>query len=220
MIVDLRLEGRTAVVVGCGSEGMKRVDALLADGCRVVVFDPEAGKRAAEYAAAGRIRLERSTVGDAGCLAGFEPHVVVAATDDAAANDRIVGWAREAGCLAYSVDSPESSDFANLAVVKVGGGAVMVAISTGGASPAMAGAIRDRVQEALEGVVGEEDVLQITLQQEARAKARGRIGTQRGRREFLYAVINDETVKLLVKDGDMDGARARMGVMLENWDED
>jgi precorrin-2 dehydrogenase/sirohydrochlorin ferrochelatase len=83
-----------------------------------------------------------------GDLAGA--FLVIAATDDPAANQAVWREAERRGCLVNVVDDPAHSNFILPAVVRRGD--VSVAISTGGASPALARRLRER----LETLVGPE----------------------------------------------------------------
>lgn len=215
MIVDLRLEGRHVVVVGGGREGDRKVRALLSEGCRITVFSASATPGLRGLADRGLVELKLGGVED-GFLGGAEPYLVMAATDDRELNRAIVAQARASGCMCYAADDPGAGDFAHPASFALKGG-VRVAVSTGGSSPAMAMRIGARARARLAGLVTDEDVGQIALQKEARAAARRAIPDQAGRRRFLHSVIDDETVKRLIRAGDGDGARARMTAMLEGY---
>lgn len=214
--MDLRLGGRTVVVVGGGREGDRKVRSLLEEGCRITVFAESATPRLHRLAEQGLIELEEGAARD-GFLDGRDPYLVMAATDDAELNRRIVGQARAKGCVCYAADDPEAGDFAHPSSFVLKGG-VRVAVSTGGRSPAMAMRLSARARSALAGLVTDADAGHIALQEQARKAARAAIPEQRDRRRFLHSVIQDETVKRLLEAGDADGARARMTDMLGEYD--
>ncbi len=216
--MDLCLDGRQVIVVGGGSEGLKRISHLLMQGCEIILYSNTTNKEIDEYIRARRIKFKKAMLRDAEFLSDYNPHIVMATTNDADLNRKIVQKAKTMKCLAYASNDPEASDFAHVSVINIKD-AVQVAISTGGKSPAMAGKLKDRVQEALEMVVSDEDVLQIKMQKIAREKARKIIGTQQQRRRFLYTVINDDTIEQFIKNHDIQGAQNRMEHMLEKWDE-
>lgn len=134
--LSLRLAGRLCVVVGGGAVGRRKVAGLLAAGARVRVVDPrgEALDAGAEVELVPRAWRAEDLTG---------AFLVFAATDDAALNARIVAAARSAGALAQAVDDPQNGDFHLPAVLRRG--ALTLAVFTGGRSPALAAAVRDRL---------------------------------------------------------------------------
>ena len=225
MIVDLRVAGRSAVVVGGGSEALKRTRALLAGGCRVhvVTAADRTGGRLAEMAASGSITLECTgrIASAAAIIAERSPFVVAAATDDAALNARILSEARAAGCLAYAADSPGESDFANLSTIDIGGpgekaGRIAVAVSTGGASPAMARELRARIEPLVRSAVTPADLGMVALHARLRPLIAERMAgaPQPARREALARISADPALKQLIDEGKSGGAWRRAGEML------
>jgi len=216
LIVDLHLGGELVIVVGGGSEGIKKINSLLTQDCRILMFGDKTSRQIDDYVGAKKITFQKASLKDAEFLAKYRPYMVMATTDDRELNRKIVRKAKEMGCLAYASDDPDASDFAHPSVINIGD-AIQVAVSTGGRSPAMARRIRIETEKILKSVVTKEDIAQIRLQKIARERARDKIGTQKQRRLFLYSVINDETVKQLIREDDFARARARMDEMLEEW---
>lgn len=217
MIVDLRLDGEQVIVVGGGSEGLKKINSLLTQDCKIVLISNKTNKQIDKYVKSKKITFKKAALKDAGFLSKYRPYIVMAATDDMELNRRIVQKAKSMGCLAYASDDPDVSDFAHPSVINIED-TVQVAISTGGRSPAMARRLKIQAEKVFKKMVSSEDIAQIKLQKIARDKAKRRIGTQRQRRLFLYAVMNDETVKRFVKNDDLKGAQAQIGKMLREWD--
>ena len=233
MIVDLRVAGRSAVVVGAGAEALKRAEALLAGGCSVHVAGEPIEGRLARLAESGAITAEAVRVDSAAAvIAARSPFIVVAATDDAALNLRVLAEARAAGCLAYAADSPGESDFANLSAIEVGGGPaaaaapgggrsggarVSVAVSTGGASPAMARELRARIEPAVRAAVSAADLEMIGLHARLRPLVACRLAGRphRERRAALHAISADPALKQLLERGRPDEAWRRAGAMLD-----
>ena len=79
--------------------------------------------------------------------------IVFGCTDDHALNARITADARRVGAWVNAADQPEDCDFFVPAVATSGD--IVVAVGTGGASPALAGLIRDKAAEALGTDIGE-----------------------------------------------------------------
>lgn len=108
----------------------------------LTVIAPEVSPAVAAAARAGRLRYlaRRYRHGD---LAGA--FVAYAAVGDDAVHREIAAEARAAGVLLNVVDRPEWCDFTTPAIVRRG--RVGFAISTGGASPALAGKLRRELEE-------------------------------------------------------------------------
>lgn len=115
----------------------RKVEGLSSAGARVTVLSPTVTAGIAERAERGQLTHWRRRYG-AGDLRGF--FVVCAAADDEALHREIAAEAAAAGVLLNVVDSPALCTFVAPAVVRRG--ALTIAISTGGASPALASRIR------------------------------------------------------------------------------
>jgi siroheme synthase-like protein len=156
--VALRLAGKPVLVVGGGAVADRKVVSLLAAGAVVTVVAPDVSGELYGRGCA----IERRAYHD-GEAAGYR--LVVAATDDPAVNRTVHDDAEAAGVWVNVADDPERCTFFLPAVVQ--DGPVVVAVSTSGASPALAGWLRDRLTEALPSGIGEVA--------EALAAERGRI---------------------------------------------
>ena len=143
----LDLAGREALLVGGGEVAVQKAGPLLEAGARLRVVAPELATALRERVEAGEVRWEARQVrpGDtAGCA------VVVCATDQREVNRQVSEEARAAGIPVNVVDDPELCTFIVPSVVRRG--ALQVAVSTGGRSPAFAKFMR----RELENAVGEE----------------------------------------------------------------
>lgn len=139
--IELKLAGRTVVVIGLGPVGRHKTTALVAAGARVIGVDPAAGSL------------------DLGTLAGIEvvaqPYQaeqlhgasLVIAAGPTEVNGRVVADARRIGAWVCSTSDPEAGDFIVPAVWT--SGPLLLTVSTSGASPALAAALRDRAAQAL-----------------------------------------------------------------------
>lgn len=135
-----KLEGLDVLVVGAGAVGARKAEQLLEAGARVSVIAEEL--RAALPEGVHHVEQRRYTTGD---LAGYV--LVVAATGDPVTNDLIVAEATDARLWLNVVDDPERSSFYFMALHRQGD--VTVAVSTAGAAPALAQAVRSLVAERL-----------------------------------------------------------------------
>ncbi len=135
--------GRPVLVVGGGAVGERKVQDLVAAGARVTVVSREFTPALREMAAQGIIVA----------LAGdFQPAqvtgmaLVVGATDDPEVNAAVSRAAQEANIWVNIVDAPELCTFIVPAQVKRGD--LTLAVSTGGASPALARRLRETLERA------------------------------------------------------------------------
>ena len=142
--VWLRVDGEPCVVVGGGAVATRKVAALLAAGARVTVVAPRVSAALSGRAAAGEIALEARPY-RAGDLLGAR--LAFAATDDEALHARLARDAAAANVPLNVVDRPAWCSFIVPAVLRRG--ALSIAVSTEGHSPALAGRVRDDIDARL-----------------------------------------------------------------------
>ena len=138
----LKLAGRPCLVVGAGSIGESKIASLLDASASVRVVAPDATPRVHSWAAAKKIAwLQRPW--EPSDLEGV--FLVVAATSSPDLHQRIYEEARRRGVLCNVVDVPDLCDFYYPAVVQRG--ALQIAISTSGQSPALAQRLRKELED-------------------------------------------------------------------------
>jgi precorrin-2 dehydrogenase/sirohydrochlorin ferrochelatase len=148
--IFLKLTGRPCIVIGAGEIAASKIDSLRAAEARVTVIAPVASTRIAEMAEAGEVVLhQREYIG--GDLAGH--FLAVAATSNPAVNRAVFAEAQAAGILINAVDDPPFCDFYFPSVVRRGN--LQIAISTAGASPALAQRLRKEINSLLPLDTGE-----------------------------------------------------------------
>ncbi len=204
------------VVVGSGNEGVKKVNSLLTQDCKILVISDKLNSQIERYVKQGKIKFKKTKLKDAVFLSKYKPYLVMATTSDKILNRKIVEKARKMKSYAYASDDPEISDFAHPSVINIAD-TIQVAISTGGSSPAMARKIKLKAESFLKKNISNEDIYQIKLQKFARFEAKQVISTQLDRKKFLYAVMNDKRVKGLLKEGKYKMSRVRVKKMLKEW---
>lgn len=216
MIVDLHLKGNLVIVVGGGSEALKKVEALLTQNCKILVISDKVNSKIKNFAVRKKIQLKKMKLENAGFLSKYKPYLVIASTDDKSLNRKIVEKARKMHCLVYASDDPDVSDFAHPSVINIED-TIQVAVSTGGKSPAMAKKIKSQAEKVFKKIVKKEDIFQIKLQEIVREQAKKRIPTQVERKKFLYTVINDKEIKQLIKENNLKKAQKLATVILKDW---
>ena len=198
--VGLVVAGRPVLVVGGGRVAARKAGDLVACGARVTVVAPEVVPALADRP---EVTVERRPY-RAGEAAGYR--LVVTATGDRTVDQQVYDDAEAAGVWVNSADDPERCTFTLPAVVRRD--PVVVAIATGGHSPALATWLRRRLSDEL----GPEVAVLAGLLGEARARVRA---TGRSTEDLDWqALLDDGLLDLLVAEGE-DAARARIEAWLE-----
>jgi siroheme synthase-like protein len=169
--IELDLRGRRALVVGLGTVGRRKASGLVAAGASVLGVDPRAealGVPAGVEARPEPFQVEHLE-GNALVLAAATPEV----------NRRVVAAARASGIWVSAASGVERGDFTIPAIWREGG--LTLTVSTAGASPALAAALRDRAAEAL----GPAAVGLVALLAELRPLALARLDDPEARRRLL-----------------------------------
>lgn len=140
--INLAIRGQSTIVVGGGAVAARKCLRLLDAEAKVTVIAPDLEEGLRMLRDDGRIiHLAREFApGDlAGAMLAF------AATDDPAVNRAVAEEAKARGIPANIADAPELGTFTLPAVLTRG--ELQIAVSTGGASPALARQIRDELEE-------------------------------------------------------------------------
>lgn len=194
--IVMDMADRPVLVVGGGGVAERKVEGLLAAGARITVLAPDLSARLLAWAGEGRIRH----VGRAyrtGDLAGYR--VAFAATDDGAVNADVAREARERSVWLNAADDPAHSDFILPSVLRRGD--IVVAVTTGGTSPALARAVR----EELESHVTEDHAVLASIVAEVRRAVRQRPNPPDAE-AWRHAI--DDGLRRLVAEGRRDEAAA------------
>ena len=112
MIVDLNIKGKRAIVVGGGTEGIRKVRALLGQDCKITVISNRFNRFLIEQADSGKIELVKARLKDANILDNYnDAFLVLAATNDRELNRKIIERGRSLRAFVYAADDPAVSDF-------------------------------------------------------------------------------------------------------------
>ena len=182
-IACLKLTGRRCVVVGGGEIGLEKVEGLLACDASVVLVAPEAEPALRELAAEGSIQWLAREYEPADLERTF---MVIAATADTDVNIGVYRDAEERAMLVNVVDVPPLCNFILPAIVRTG--PLAIAISTAGASPALAKRIKRQIAEEY----GEPYARLAVLLNDVRGWAKGTLPTYQDRKAFFEGIVNGE----------------------------
>ncbi|HEX4011397.1 MAG TPA: bifunctional precorrin-2 dehydrogenase/sirohydrochlorin ferrochelatase [Solirubrobacteraceae bacterium] len=198
-IACLRLKGRRCLVVGGGDVGLEKVEGLLACDADVTLVAPDAHPALGELAVEGSIRWERRSYRASdldGCL------IAIAATDDSEINIGVFNDAEQRAMLVNVVDVPPLCNFILPAIVRTG--PLAVAVSTAGASPALAKRMKREIAE----LFGEPYATLAVLLNDARGWAKGTLPTYQDRKEFFESIVNGDPDPIeLLRAGDAQAVR-------------
>jgi precorrin-2 dehydrogenase len=196
--VALDVQARPCLVVGGGPVAEAKVRGLLAAGARVTVVSPALSERLAFWAKVGRIAHRRREYITSD-LDGQQ--LVFSATDRRDVTLAVAADARQRGVWVNAADDPEYCDFILPSVLRRG--RLQVAVSTGGASPALAA----RVRRDLEGYFTREyeDLVELAAEVRHELRATGRRADASQWRAAL-----DADLRGLLAEGRRGEARARL----------
>jgi siroheme synthase-like protein len=198
-IACLRLSGRRCLVVGGGDVGLEKVEGLLACDADVTLVAPAAHPELEALSREGSITwFEREYQRDD--LDG--KLIVIAATDDTDVNIRVFDDAEARAMLVNVVDVPPLCSFILPAIVRTG--PLAIAISTAGASPALA----KRMKREISALFGDPYAQLAVILNEARGWAKATLPTYQDRKEFFESIVNGEPDPIeLLRAGDAAAVR-------------
>ena len=140
--IFLDIRGRRCLVIGGGKVAKRKVDSLLQAGGQVTVISPTLTLGLTSLVAAGKIMYHRREY-KPGDLKGF--FLIYAATSNEEVHRHIAAEAAKRGVLLNVVDRPALCTFIVPSIVSQGD--LTIAVSTGGASPALARRIGKTLRE-------------------------------------------------------------------------
>ena len=199
-IACLRLSGRNCLVVGGGEVGLEKVEGLLLCDADVTLIAPEAVGELSQYADEGSISWQRREYGGAADLEGA--FMVIAATSSSEVNIGVYEDAEARSMLVNVVDVPPLCNFILPAIVR--SGPLAIAISTAGASPALAKRMKREIAEAF----GEPYARLAVMLNDARGWAKATLPTYQDRKVFFESIVNGDPDPVeLLRAGDEQAVR-------------
>jgi precorrin-2 dehydrogenase len=182
-IACLLLSGRRCLVVGGGEVGLEKVEGLLTCDGQVTLVAPKAVPELEAYAAEGSIAWEQREFADADLDGAF---LAIAATSDTDVNVSVFEGAERRAMLVNVVDVPPLCNFILPAIVR--SGPIAIAISTAGASPALAKRMRDEIGTAY----GEPYARLAVMLNDVRDWAKATLPTYQDRKEFFESIVHGD----------------------------
>lgn len=192
-IACLKLSGRKSVVIGAGEIGLEKIEGLLACDGDITVVAPEAEPAVQELAAEGTIKWEQREYSQSDVEGAF---MIIAATNDTDVNVQVFNDAEKRGMLVNVVDVPPLCNFILPAITR--SGPIAIAISTAGASPALAKRMKREIAEAYGDAYAD---LAVILN-DARGWAKATLPTYNERKDFFENIVNgDPDPIVLLREG-------------------
>ena len=199
--INLCLKGRRCAVIGGGKVAWRKSRALLAAGAQVTIISPELHPDLLECAAQIPACRWYKAVYAPGLLEGF--FLVFCAADDRRVNQQAAREARELGVLVNAASEPELCDF--MVPARIERGDLLITVSTGGKSPALARLLRERLEQEF----SEADGVWLEHLAVLREKLKRELKDTGKRQAFWRAALQKDILDL-VRNGHMDQAEAEL----------
>ena len=201
----MSLQGRRALVAGGTEAAARKVELLLSAGAQVTLIADTVVGEIAQLIGEGRISWAGRAFEDDD-LAGVS--LVVVASEDEALQAR-VSLAAQQRCVPVNVvDRPKLSSFIMPAIVDRS--PITIAISTGGAAPALARRLRAEIERAMPAAIGR----LARFAEIFRVQVRRTLDQPRARRRFWDKVFEGRIGELALA-GDEIGARRELIKLLD-----
>jgi precorrin-2 dehydrogenase/sirohydrochlorin ferrochelatase len=186
--VFLDLRERCCVIVGGGEVAERKALSLLEAGADVTVVSPGLSLKLKELSSSGKITHQARPFGEHDLTGAY---LVIAATDSAEVNTAVGRLCRKKHVLVNVAAPPDEGNFIVPSVVDRG--ALVIAVSTSGASPAMASKIRSELEERY-GPEYEEFLEKMT---QLRHLLMDHVPDEPGRRSLFQALVDSDVLDLL-----------------------
>ncbi|MBA7565306.1 Siroheme synthase [subsurface metagenome] len=195
--VCLDISGERCVVVGGGEVAERKVIGLLECGAKVVLVARALTPGLRAMKDAGRIEQAPDDYKEEYLEGAF---LVIGATDRDDVNERVSRDARDRGILVNVVDVPARCNFIVPSVFRRGD--LLVAVSTGGKSPALARRLREEIEERY----GPEYGTLLEIMGDLRGKIIARGGASAENRVLFESVLDSDILRY-IREGKGDRVR-------------
>ncbi len=205
--VFVNLTGKCVVVVGGGEVAERKVASLSGTGAEITVISPDLTAQLLSLAKSNAIQWQKRNYSRGDCAGAA---LVFSATDDAAISQEVWEEATAAGILINTADQHSLCDFIMPAVFRRGD--LAVAISTGGASPALAATLREQLSD----MFGPEYEQLLEMLSRTRSEIQRRFQEEHDRKALQYRILNSDVMRLL-KRQDREGAERLLRQIIEDF---
>ena len=201
----LDLKDRRVLVIGGGEVAERKVESLLAAGATVTVVAPILNSALTKLADSKAVELRQRRFIESDLDGNL---LVISATDDPAAQQQIAAAARERNILINTVDQPQLCDFIVPAIVRKG--YVVLAISTSGRSPALAAALRAKV----DSLITDDAARAARILGEVRSEVHSRFADPGSRKKVFESIVASGIIDW-IKECDDAAALERVRAIIE-----
>jgi len=198
------IKGKRCLVVGGGKVAERKVKLLLKCDAMVSVVSPELISRLKELNSKGKIKFFKGEFKEKYLKDMF---LVIGATDNSEVNLKIYKAASKKNILVNIVDSPEICNFIVPSIVERGD--LIIAISTGGKSPALS----KKLRKELEYRYGFEYSKFLNTMGSLRKKISSKIRDKKKREEIYNKLVDSDIIKL-IRDGDDETVKSRVNEII------
>ncbi len=205
--VYIDLQNRKCVIIGGGKVAERKIEQLLGYDCSIRVISLAVEDKIKVWADRGLIQLYQRELENSDLDDVF---MVFVATDDQQVNAELSNQCRERGILVNAVDDPPHCDFYVPSILKRN--SLVLAISTGGKSPAFARRLRRELEELITPAYGEfADILG-----EQRELVKEQIEDIAVRKQIFEELVYSDVLDLL-KAGEKEKAREKVTQCMSYW---
>ncbi|UOF90183.1 bifunctional precorrin-2 dehydrogenase/sirohydrochlorin ferrochelatase [Fodinisporobacter ferrooxydans] len=206
--VFLNVSGVRCMIVGGGRVAERKASALLVSGANLTIISPVLSKSLEAWKAEGKFHHINRPY-QRGDVASYS--LVFAATDDLAVNTSVYEDCHARGIWVNVADQPDLCSFYVPATICRGD--LTLAISTNGANPSLAKAIRLSLEEAF----GEEFALFLTMMRQVRNEIKNKIADPDERTEFYRNLLQSDILKDLAHQ-DLSFAWQTFATKIKEWE--
>jgi siroheme synthase-like protein len=177
----LDLKDQPVLVVGGGPVAERKVESLIEAGAAVTLVAPDATPGLSKLAESGAIRILGRKFEESDLTSA---RLVITATGDLRTQEQVAAAARARNIPVNTVDQPRLCDFIVPATIRKGD--LLLAISTSGKSPALAAALRAK----LEGLITDDDARAARILGEVRTEVHARFSDSARRKEVFERIVD------------------------------
>lgn len=197
------VQDKKVLVIGSGEVGLRRAERFKREGAKVIIITENPSE---ELRKRGFYQHSKENIEEIVEISD----IVIIASGDYKINKKIAELAK--GKIVNRADKPEKGNLIVPNSFYVGD--VQISLYTGGKSPLMAKELRKKIQS----IITEEDIIQIELQDYARNLLMEKVDNQKKRREYLYQILEDETIKTYIENKNIDSSKQYIKKLIRELD--